>query len=557
MDGDVVIEVSFSDDAITGIAIVDDNETADVGDRALSMTADAIVANQTLAVDMVAGATVSSHAMIAAVTDAVQQAGGDAKALRSNAPNVIPQDIAYDYDVVVAGGGIAGLTAACKAAQSGARVALVEKLGIVGGTSIFSSGAFLASAEESGVEELIQAWIDRNVQEKNQVDADMVKALAAVSPEMIALLQSTGMESGMIPGGYFCPDPTEKAVKNASTIQLANAAVMQKAGNRLISTLEGIFTATGGDIYLNTPGTSLLTDEKGAVTGIVCETASGTRTFHAKAVILATGDYARNAEMTAEICPDAAGNYTATAVGNTGDGITMALQVGAVLDDYQHSMSGNFAPDPYDMPVVGQPRNSYPFDCLLVNVAGERVVSETAGTKVQMLHFNVKGEPDCGWVIMDEEIAANFLHLDEYLQKTANGSPHIQAYMEDSLEALAADMGVDTNTLCATVARYNELCNAQEDVDFGKDASYLKAIDDGVYYAVKEYNMTRGNYGGIVTNENAEVVDSDGNAIPGLYAAGIISSGAFFGDYYPGGEALGVGAHMGFIAGRNAAEKAK
>lgn len=107
------------------------------------------------------------------------------------------------------------------------------------------------------------------------------------------------------------------------------------------------------------------------------------------------------------------------------------------------------------------------------------------------------------------------------------------------------------------IARYNELCNAQEDVDFGKDASYLKAIDDGVYYAVKEYNMTRGNYGGIVTNENAEVVDSDGNAIPGLYAAGIISSGAFFGDYYPGGEALGVGAHMGFIAGRNAAEKAK
>lgn len=123
----------------------------------------------------------------------------------------------------------------------------------------------------------------------------------------------------------------------------------------------------------------------------------------------------------------------------------------------------------------------------------------------------------------------------------------------NTIRELAELFGVTSETL----ARYNELCNAQEDVDFGKDASYLKAIDDGVYYAVKEYNMTRGNYGGIVTNENAEVVDSDGNAIPGLYAAGIISSGAFFGDYYPGGEALGVGAHMGFIAGRNAAEKAK
>ena len=65
--------------------------------------------------------------------------------------------------------------------------------------------------------------------------------------------------------------------------------------------------------------------------------------------------------------------------------------------------------------------------------------------------------------------------------------------------------------------------------------------------------MTRSNYGGIVTNENAEVVDANGNALSGLYAAGILSSGAFFGDYYPGVEALAVGAHMSYIAGTNAA----
>jgi len=76
------------------------------------------------------------------------------------------------------------------------------------------------------------------------------------------------------------------------------------------------------------------------------------------------------------------------------------------------------------------------------------------------------------------------------------------------------------------------------------------------FYAVKEYDLTRGNYGGIETNLAGEVTDKDGNAIPGLYAAGIISSAGFFGDYYPGREAFGVGAYMGFISGENAAKYA-
>lgn len=100
------------------------------------------------------------------------------------------------------------------------------------------------------------------------------------------------------------------------------------------------------------------------------------------------------------------------------------------------------------------------------------------------------------------------------------------------------------------------MCEAGEDTDNGKDAQYLSAIDAGPFYAVKEYDLTRGNYGGIETNLAGEVTDKDGNAIPGLYAAGIISSAGFFGDYYPGREALGVGAYMGFISGENAVKYA-
>ena len=133
----------------------------------------------------------------------------------------------------------------------------------------------------------------------------------------------------------------------------------------------------------------------------------------------------------------------------------------------------------------------------------------------------------------------------------------IQAFKADSIEALAEQIGIDPATLAKTVEDYNALCEAGEDTQFGKDAQYLNPINDGTYYAVKEYDMTRGNYGGILTNDRFEVITDAGEAIPGLYAAGIISSGDYFGDYYPGREALSLCAHGGYITGQNAAEAAK
>ncbi|MCF0110068.1 MAG: FAD-binding protein, partial [Erysipelotrichaceae bacterium] len=185
---------------------------------------------------------------------------------------------------------------------------------------------------------------------------------------------------------------------------------------------------------------------------------------------------------------------------------------------------------------------------------GLRKVSEAAGPHDQQVFFIHEDDVDYAWAIMDQEIADKFINLETYLEKTASGNKIIQAYKADSIEGLAEQIGVDAATLAETIAHYNELCEKGEDTDCGKKADYLSAIDDGTYYAVKEYDMTRGNYGGILTSDKFEVVNAEGNPIPGLYAVGVISSGDYFGDYYPGREALSLASHAGYIAA-NAATK--
>ena len=142
-------EEKISADAITDVTVVEHSETAGLSDRPIAEIPAAIVENQSLAVDTVSGATNSSNAILTAVADCVAQAGGDVEALKAVAVEKAPvEDVEATYDVVVLGGGGAGLTAFITAAQNGAKVILVEKAGSLGGNTLIAGQGFNACDPE-------------------------------------------------------------------------------------------------------------------------------------------------------------------------------------------------------------------------------------------------------------------------------------------------------------------------------------------------------------------------------------------------------------------------
>ena len=588
-NGSVTVSVTFSADAITDVTVVEHSETAGLSDRPIAEIPAAIVENQSLAVDTVSGATNSSNAILTAVADCVAQAGGDVEALKAVAVEKAPvEDVEATYDVVVLGGGGAGLTASITAAQNGAKVILVEKAGSLGGNTLIAGQGFNAcDPERQANTEMSEALLG---QLKSYLDLDpadfgaFAEVLETVkgqindyiasgsttlfdSPELHMLHTYMGGKRTGLDGTVIEPDlelartfatnaldalewaESIGAQWNDTTSTILGAMWPRSHGlanGNVITILTDAAKANGVEIVTDTRANELIV-ENGKVVGVKATTSEGANvTLHANSgVVLATGGFSANAPMVVEYnnyWPGLSDTMPSTnAPTITGDGIVMAKAVGADL------VGMGFAQlMPSSHPVDGSLFSGIWGSAetqVFVNKEGKRYVNEYAERDV--LSKAALAQTDgIFYIICDNKIAKNA----DVAGMEAKGN----VVVADTLEELAEKLGIPADTFVETIERYNSFVDAQKDDDFGKPL-FGEKIDEAPFVATPRSPSLHHTMGGVKIDTNTHVISTEGNVIDGLYAAGEVTGGLHAGNRL-GGNAMTDFLVFGRIAGENAAK---
>lgn len=545
MNGDVVVSVTFDKDAITAIEVTEHAETEGISDPAIANLPAAILAAQSTQVDVVSGATMTSNGIITAVNDAIVQAGADPAALTPKAVETAGEAVELTADVVVAGGGLAGLSAAVKAAEDGASVILVEKMSMLGGSSALSGGGIGATdtavQKEAGIADTDaswkQLWEERQATSPEQgmyPDWNLVDQLIAKSSDTIDWLLSLGYQFRKPEG--FGVDPVERL----------HFPAPEGNGSVLTGFLGTKAEELGVQILLETAAKELIV-ENGAVVGLKAESKDGPVTLHATSVVLATGGFGRSEELTERFTPEVADyvQYSVSGAGNTGDGIVMAEAAGAALYEDPWMIGLGLA-----TPVQEMAGLYWYGTYALVNQDGERFTNEADHYAIVYNNAAYKA-PGGSYMLFDSSEA--------FAPFVAAADPKVDnaiAFKADSIEALASAIGVEAAKLTATVDTYNAVSEGGEDV-LGKAAQMCVPLKTGPFYAVKYFPCNMGTFGGVKTNEAMEVLTADGTAIKGLYAAGEMANRPYYSQVYMSGSALQVAASTGITAGTSAAAAAK
>lgn len=547
--GKIKVELTLENGEIKKIDVLENGETPGFADAMQTITED-MIAKNSFDVDSVSGASLTSKGFKEAVANAFEQTGASkdllvAKEAAETSTNKEEREATYTSDVVVVGAGGAGLAAAIEAANNGASVTLIEKMPMEGGNTLISGGEFAAPGNWLQTEEKIEDSTEQFYQDilkggDNENNPELVRTLADNALESAEWLRDevkvTFEEYMLFFGGH--------SVKRSLVPKDAS-------GVELIKKLTARAEEVGVTTHLNTAAKELVVkDDK--VVAVKAEFDGKEITYNANnGVILATGGFGSNLDMRVKYNPDMNEKILSTnSVGSTGDGVTMAENIGAELVDMQYIQTY-----PTCDPVLGT--LLYVGDVrlagrsILVNKEGKRFVEELERRDV-ISKAVVEQTDGVSFMFWDEASmeasAVNVKHKREYEYLTENKI----LVKADTIEEAAKFFDIDVEELKKTVEKYNEYAKNGKDEEFNKRGT-LTAFTDGPYYIMKSKPAIHHTMGGIKINKDANVINKDGKAINGLFAAGEVT-GDIHGTNRLGSDAIADITVFGRIAGKNAAK---
>lgn len=550
--GDIKVSVTVDETSITDIEVVEQTETEGVGGAALPTLVDKVLSAQSVNIDGVSGATYTSDGFLTAVREAITASGADPDALGQGQTggDEAKETVTMSTDVVVVGAGGAGLAAALTAAQNGADVVVLEKMAMVGGASSMAGGGTNATGSQwqqsYGIEDSPEAYF-MDIMENGHFFSDARTLWLYANTQGAAFDWLVAEDGAALP--YVNSQPSPSAEHS-----YGRTFSPEGGGAGVVSALQQKVTDLGVEILLETPAQELMVTD-GTVTGVKALAADGTPyEITANSVILATGGYGANTDMLPETVTSLP---YAGAVSATGDGLNMATAIGA---DAINLDKVNIQPHSIILP-DGRGQHTFQGCLAMYNKTGSILVSDQGVRFVneQGSANDIKAgmeQNEHSYLIMDAAsfetyaqtcIAShNFTQeqLDQWLE--ANGTSNPVFAHADNPEDLAAIVGIPSGALTETVERYNGFVAAGEDTDFGRKVS--TAMGDGPYYAVEMNLRYYATLGGLHINDNMQVLDTDGQPIQGLYAAGEVVGGVV-GDIYAPGSLFGWAMTSGHNAG--------
>ena len=551
----VTVSVTLADDgSIKDVTIVECKDTPGICEPAFKL-AEQMVALNSINVDVVANATLTSNAILAAVKAALENGGVDVTALMEKKEVVVEKaaDETLKCDVVVIGAGGAGLAAAISAEQNGAKVIVVEKMPKVGGNTILAGGAVNAVNDRSefAIKQNASVYWHYTQTLKGgdyQGNPELVMTLVSNAYDAIEWTKSLGMEW----------QGEDKVFTVSGGLWPRAWKPVMVAGTGFFDTYTKYIDKTDKiDLMLNTKAEKILVNDMGDACGIVCTGETGnTITINAKSVVVATGGFSKNVEL--RMAYDAIwGTLDASVLstnheGATGDGVKMLQQLQA-----DFIQMGNIQLLPLGDPKTGSLSGNIEHGVdsrIFVNKSGLRYGDE-GGRRDDMTRDLFAQEDALMWIVMDSDTYPTGDELNNFGETANQLVAAGRAVKADTLDELAALMGVDAENLKATIAEYNRYCvggdlEGQAD-QFGRTL-FGQPIDNGPFYAGARVPTVHHTMGGVRIDTLCRVYNENGEIIKNLYAAGEVTGG-IHGTNRLGGNALTDTVVFGRIAGESAA----
>ncbi len=570
----MVVETTIEGGKITKVEVKEHQETSP-GWPAIEQLPGMIVDAQSIGIDGIAGATMSSGGIKAGVEAALVEAGADVEAFKAPvaaAPDAapsynpvlgsfeVPETWDESYDVVIVGGGFAGMAAAYAAGEAGVSTVLVEKLSTTGGNSAINGGQYAAytSKEAARLQKmfnLVPDTAEKHI-EDTLVGGDnmgwprMVEVMCKGAPYFFNVLLDNGLvirDTLARPGGHY-------GYRTYSTENFVGSDITNLQ-RKMIDAQDNVTLELGTklvEIYRTR-------DEANKVVGIRVSTGDAYKTIEAKkGVILATGGFGANVKMRETQVPYLTEDIPTTnnKAASTGEGITLAQAIGANTTNMSNIQRYPFA-DPtngvLDKYAVW-PFSGPSYGIVYVDWQGKRYVSEGERRDVC-----ANAAVNTGFVSTYSIFNWDVVKAYATEEELAAGIEEGRILAADTLEELAEKINaleikgqhpqIDGATLVATIEQHNGYIDAGEDPDFKKVmANTMAKIEHGPYYAIPQFPSVHHTMGGLVIDERTQVYDIYGEVIPNLYAAGEIT-GVVHGTNRLGSNADADACTFGFISG--------